>query len=141
MKKNLVYIFILASVFALVDQLSKYFFAQIYIVPLTFNSGSAFGLPVDPRIMIAFTIIFLPILLYVAAKELRLNHPISLLSLSLIIGGGIANLIDRIRLGHVIDFIEIWKWPRFNLADAFITAGVLLLFIFYVKIRKVKTKQ
>lgn len=141
MKKNLAYIFVLALVFALLDQLSKYFLVKFYIVPLVFNAGIVFGLPVDAEIMIVFTIIFIPILLYVAAKELRLNHPISLLSLSLIVGGGVGNLIDRIRLGHVIDFISVWKWPKFNLADAFLTIGVLLLFIFYVKIRKVKTKQ
>ncbi|OGD90030.1 hypothetical protein A2Z54_01655 [Candidatus Curtissbacteria bacterium RIFCSPHIGHO2_02_39_8] len=48
-------------------------------------------------------------------------------SLSLVIGGGIANLIDRLTVGCVRDFISVGFWPSFNLADAAITFGVLLI--------------
>lgn len=54
-------------------------------------------------------------------------------SLSLIIGGAIGNLIDRIRLGYVVDFIDVfyrdWHYPAFNVADSAITVGVVLLLL------------
>jgi len=54
-------------------------------------------------------------------------------SLSLIIGGAIGNLIDRIRLGYVVDFVDVffrdWHYPAFNVADSAITVGVVLLLL------------
>ncbi len=56
------------------------------------------------------------------------------LALALIAGGAIGNLIDRIRLGHVIDFLDVYvgtyHWPAFNVADAAITVGVLLFIVY-----------
>jgi len=53
------------------------------------------------------------------------------LALALILGGAIGNVIDRIVLGHVVDFLDFhfagWHWPAFNLADSAITVGALLL--------------
>ena len=46
----------------------------------------------------------------------------------LVLGGSIANLIDRIRFGHVTDFLDLVAWPAFNLADTFIVVGVAMLF-------------
>ena len=55
------------------------------------------------------------------------------LALSLVLGGAIGNLVDRLRLGYVIDFIDVhyqgWHWPAFNIADAAITLGVILLIV------------
>lgn len=54
-------------------------------------------------------------------------------ALSLVIGGAIGNLVDRIRYGYVIDFIDAhyagWHWPAFNVADSAITCGVILLLL------------
>jgi signal peptidase II len=47
--------------------------------------------------------------------------------LGLVVGGSVSNLADRIRLGHVTDFIDLEFWPAFNLADTFIVVGVALL--------------
>ena len=47
--------------------------------------------------------------------------------LGLLIGGSVSNLVDRIRLGHVTDFIDFKYWPAFNLADTFIVVGVAIL--------------
>jgi len=52
------------------------------------------------------------------------------LPLSLIIGGAIGNLIDRFYLGYVVDFIDVWHWPAFNLADSAISVGAVLLILF-----------
>lgn len=49
------------------------------------------------------------------------------LAAGLIFGGAVGNLIDRVRLGHVVDFIMLPSWPAFNLADCAITVGVVLL--------------
>ncbi|MDZ7790585.1 MAG: signal peptidase II [Xanthomonadales bacterium] len=65
----------------------------------------------------------------------RLPHRARLLpsALALVIGGAIGNLIDRIRFGYVVDFIDVhyagWHWPAFNLADSAIVAGVILLLL------------
>jgi signal peptidase II len=48
-------------------------------------------------------------------------------SLGLLVGGAVGNLIDRARLGYVVDFVAVGPWPKFNLADSAITVGVLLL--------------
>ena len=50
-------------------------------------------------------------------------------ALGLLIGGSAGNLVDRIRLGHVTDFIDLEYWPAFNLADTFIVTGVAVLMI------------
>ena len=53
--------------------------------------------------------------------------------LALVIGGALGNLIDRVRFGHVTDFIEVyhqqWSWPAFNVADSAISVGAVLLIL------------
>jgi signal peptidase II len=53
-------------------------------------------------------------------------------AVGLLAGGAIGNLVDRVRLGHVTDFIDLPPWPPFNLADVSITAGVILLVGLYL---------
>ena len=53
--------------------------------------------------------------------------PVLPVALGLVIGGSVSNLIDRIRLGYVTDFLDLRYWPAFNLADSFIVIGVALL--------------
>jgi len=55
------------------------------------------------------------------------RHPVLPVALGLLIGGSASNLTDRVRLGHVTDFIDVRYWPAFNLADSFIVLGVLIL--------------
>ena len=55
------------------------------------------------------------------------RHPVLPIALGLLIGGSASNLTDRVRLGHVTDFIDLRFWPAFNLADSFIVLGVLVL--------------
>ena len=52
------------------------------------------------------------------------RHPVLPIALGLVIGGSVSNLADRIRLGHVTDFLDLSHWPAFNLADSFIVIGV-----------------
>jgi signal peptidase II len=69
-------------------------------------------------------------LIYFAKAGAR--HPVLPVALGLLIGGSLSNLIDRLRLGHVTDFLDLRFWPAFNLADTFIVVGVGLLFLSFV---------
>jgi hypothetical protein len=53
-------------------------------------------------------------------------------AVGLVLGGSASNLVDRLRLGHVTDFLDLDYWPAFNLADTFIVVGVALLFLSFV---------
>jgi signal peptidase II len=100
------------------------------------NKGAAFGILSDSAIRIPFFIgvsvaAIVAILWYLA--RLREDQERLRFSLALILGGAVGNLVDRIRLGEVIDFVDVhwyqYHWPAFNVADAAITIGVALLLI------------
>lgn len=96
------------------------------------NSGIAFGLFADSTAaVILLTVTALLAMLAFFGRTAR-RHPLLPVSLGLVIGGSVANLIDRVRLGHVTDFLDFAYWPAFNLADTFIVVGVGLLFASFV---------
>lgn len=99
----------------------------------TFNTGSAFGIFQDqntPLILVSFVGIAILILIY---RSQRMPTGLLRLSLGLQIGGAVGNLLDRLRLGHVTDFVDVGAWPVFNVADASIITGlVILAWIFLV---------
>jgi signal peptidase II len=91
------------------------------------NSGIAFGLFASAT---AFVIVLTGgavawMLVYFARSGAR--HPILPIALGLVIGGSVSNLLDRVRLGYVTDFLDFRYWPAFNLADSFIVIGVGIL--------------
>jgi signal peptidase II len=93
------------------------------------NSGIAFGLFASAT---SFVILLTGIavawmLLFFARSGAR--HPILPVGLGLVIGGSGSNLVDRVRLGHVTDFLDLRFWPAFNLADTFIVVGVAVLLV------------
>jgi signal peptidase II len=91
------------------------------------NTGIAFGLFAGATslvvVLTAGAVIWM--LVYFARSGSR--HPVLPVALGLVIGGSVSNLVDRVRLGHVTDFLSIRWWPAFNLADSFIVIGVALL--------------
>ncbi|HUG63777.1 MAG TPA: signal peptidase II [Gaiellaceae bacterium] len=92
------------------------------------NSGIAFGLfGSRTSIVIAITAVAVCAMVLFFARAGR-RHPVLPVALGLVLGGSIANLIDRVRLGHVTDFLDLDSWPAFNLADTFIVVGVAILF-------------
>ncbi len=99
----------------------------------TFNTGSAFGIFRDqntPLILVSFVGIAILIWIY---RSQRVPTGLLRLSLGLQIGGAVGNLLDRLRLGHVTDFVDVGDWPVFNVADASIITGlVILAWIFLV---------
>ncbi len=92
------------------------------------NSGIAFGLfGSSTSIVIAVTALAVAAMLVFFARAGR-RHPVLPVALGLVLGGSVANLVDRVRLGHVTDFLDLVAWPAFNLADTFIVVGVAILF-------------
>jgi signal peptidase II len=93
------------------------------------NSGIAFGLFASATPIVTFlTAIAVGWMLYFFARS-GARHPVLPVALGLLIGGSASNLIDRVRLGHVTDFIDVRFWPAFNLADSFIVSGVVILLV------------
>jgi signal peptidase II len=96
----------------------------------TRNSGIAFGLGAGSRFpFYVFSIVAALAILYLFVRA-RVPSLTRQIALSLIFAGAIGNLIDRVRFGEVVDFIQIgterWYWPVFNVADAAVTVGVVL---------------
>jgi signal peptidase II len=100
------------------------------------NPGAAFGL------MKSWTLILIPVTLVVSIGIIRFFHkkariPVLIgVGLALILGGAVGNLVDRVRLGYVIDFIDLRIWPVFNLADSAITLGALIILFYTLKSKK-----
>jgi signal peptidase II len=91
------------------------------------NPGIAFGLfaRATPVVILLTAIAVAWMLGYFARSGAR--HPVLPAALGLVIGGSVSNLLDRLRLGHVIDFLDPRFGPAFNLADSFIVVGVVIL--------------
>ena len=93
------------------------------------NRGAAFGMLSDHRwvFMVVSTVAIVALLIYLFA--FRPKNLVAQISLAMIVGGGIGNMIDRIRLGYVIDFIDftLIDFAVFNVADSFVTVGAFLL--------------
>ena len=96
------------------------------------NTGIAFGLFSDATsIVIVLTACAITALVVFFARSAR-RHPLLPVAVGLVLGGSVSNLVDRLRLGHVTDFLDLDYWPAFNLADTFIVVGVGLLFLSFV---------
>ena len=93
---------------------------------LVSNSGATFSLLLGHNLLFAVATSLILIAILVLVGRRYVTDAISVVALGAIAGGGLGNLIDRIRLGGVIDFIQVRAWPTdFNLADLAIRLGVL----------------
>lgn len=90
------------------------------------NTGSAFGLFDNQTIFLIIASIAAIAVILVLYRQAA-GHGILRISLGLILGGAVSNLVDRIRMGHVTDFIELPRWPVFNVADSCVTVGIVIL--------------
>jgi signal peptidase II len=135
-----------AAAIIIVDRLTKLFFLDllsygeslpvirnIFHFTLIHNTGIAFGLfknhgfvfiivPVIAAVLLVFNI-------YYYKQNDEALHRSYIVGFSLILGGAIGNLIDRIAFGYVIDFIDFRIWPVFNVADSAITIGAIIVAI------------
>jgi signal peptidase II len=133
----------------ILDQASKLAIAgsmQLYqsieIVPyfnLTYvhNTGAAFSFLSEAggwqRWFFAGLALVISVVIAVWLARLKRHETLLAVALSLILGGAIGNLIDRLAYGYVIDFLDVyyqtWHWPAFNIADSAITLGVILMLV------------
>ena len=91
------------------------------------NSGIAFGLFSGATAIVTIVTAAAVVWMVVFFARSGARHPVLPAALGLLIGGSLSNLVDRIRLHHVTDFIDLGWWPAFNLADSFIVIGVAIL--------------
>lgn len=93
----------------------------------TFNTGSAFGLfPDQTLFLILASFVGIGVLLVIYGTHAFQSWPLRL-GLGMQLGGAVGNLLDRLRMGHVTDFIDIGPWPVFNVADAAIVVGLFII--------------
>ncbi|MDQ7030487.1 MAG: signal peptidase II [Ardenticatenia bacterium] len=96
-------------------------------ITYTYNTGAAFGILANyGQLFVAVAVIVvLGIIFY--QHRLPQEQRWLFVSFGFQLGGALGNLVDRLRLGHVVDFIHIWNLPIFNLADVSIVTGTLML--------------
>lgn len=112
--------------------------SDLFAIVHVMNPGAAFGLLADQAawirgpFFIGISLLAIGFILYYRHRRVD-DHPLALLGLSLILGGAVGNLVDRLRIGMVIDFIDVhyyqYHWPAFNVADSAITIGVSLMML------------
>lgn len=143
------------------DQISKYLivlymelYQSVEVIPGVFNftyiqnEGAAFGsMSNSPWVfMVLSTVMIVGILVYMFWKKPQSRLLMS--ALTMIVAGGIGNMIDRIRLGYVIDFLDfcafpkLWKWT-FNVADSFVVigAGMIILWMILDMVHEYKAEK
>ena len=136
------------AVFAVIaDQVSKYFVVETIAlhetVPFingfmsfyhTRNTGAAFSMLSNNRwVFMVMSFVSMIIITALLVKEYK-RHKLMTVSLAMVLGGGIGNMIDRVRLGYVVDFFktEFIDFAIFNVADCFVTVGAILLAVYVI---------
>lgn len=137
---------IISLILLLIDQASKIIVTKmlasttsltiipgLFYLTYTHNKGAAWSILEGKRIfLILVALIVIGSIIYYIKKN-KITQKSEILSFSLIIGGSLGNLVDRLLRGYVIDFLDFkifdYNFPIFNLADTFIVLGVFLLFI------------
>lgn len=105
------------------------------------NTGAAFGLFPEGGFFFTLIAIAVVIAILVYHRNLPQNHRLVQLSLGLQLGGAIGNLLDRLRYGKVIDFIDFHFWPVFNVADSSLFIGVIILAYYLLFLADKPAKQ
>jgi len=139
----------LSLVVVILDQATKQLVESTFLVfevmpllpyvnlTLVYNEGAAFSFLSDQggwqRWLFVLIGLVVSLVLVVWISRLSRNQLLAAIALSLVVGGATGNVIDRLLLGHVVDFIDVyyqsWHWPAFNVADSAITLGVIIMLI------------
>ncbi len=148
-KDNMLKYLWLSLLVIIADQATKWiantelpFHKQVAVMPyfdwyLSYNEGAAFSFLANAggwqRWFFLVLAVTISVALFLWIKKLSKEEKLTAIALSLILGGAIGNVIDRVLLGHVIDFIQIWlgsyPWPAFNMADSAISVGAVILIL------------
>ena len=142
---SLLIFFAIIAVVCVMDGLSKYLvrlrlplgseariFSTLSLVHIQ-NTGIAFGLFQERNLFFIGVGLVMTVVIVLIAVTVAKRQPLGLIGLGMILGGAFGNLADRVRLGHVTDFLDfhvgIHHWPAFNIADSAICVGAVLLFL------------
>lgn len=135
-------IVILVAILVILDQASKLLIGNLVTEPIgndafkieiISNTGLAFGFNDGSNVKNIFIMFFvLFIVIKFVKDQIELIDTKTAVALSMVLAGGLSNLIDRIFRGAVLDFIKIFKFPIFNIADILVVVGAILLIIFLV---------
>ena len=135
--------FLTAVIVVAVDQLSKYLVEANMImgqsipeegffrITYTTNTGGVFGIFANQTFLITVTAIIGVVAILIYSRYPQANRVPIRIALGMLLGGAVGNLIDRIRLGAVVDFIDVGAWPVFNLADSAVVVGIIII-IYYL---------
>ena len=139
-------IIILSIILLVIDQVSKILVVKLidinhaieviknfFYLTYTHNTGAAFSILTGQRLFLILIAVVILIVLINYIRKNKVKEKLDIISFSLIIGGSLGNLIDRMVRGYVVDFLDFkifgYDFPVFNLADTFIVIGVFLLLI------------
>ncbi len=137
----------LSALVIVLDQVTKYMAVHMLVMheplavmpmfnlTLMYNTGAAFSFLSEAggwqRWFFTGVALLVSLLIFNWLRSLQDGQRLQAVALSLVLGGALGNVIDRLLLGHVVDFIQLyydrWYWPAFNIADSAITVGVVLL--------------
>lgn len=104
----------------------------IFSIVYVENRGAAFGIFQGYSDIVLVAAILLVIGITFVMYRMSAGSPLLPYATGLIVGGAVGNIIDRIRLGYVVDFVAVGPWPKFNVADAAVTVGVALMFVAFL---------
>ncbi len=145
--------FLVAAIVVALDQLSKYLVRANMVLGQSVpehgffrfnygtNTGGVFGLFANQTFLITVAAVIAVVVIVLYSHHKMAQSMLVKVSLGMILGGSIGNLIDRIRFGAVTDFIDVGAWPVFNLADSAIDVGVVLLIIYILFRMKKDSKE
>lgn len=140
-------IYFLAIGIILLDQISKFFIENsmelgdsipviggIFHITYILNPGAAFGILENQRLFFIFIATIMILMTGYIYPRIPQKCKMLRLGVGMLFGGAVGNLIDRIKTGLVVDFLDFKIWPIFNIADIFIVVGVgmIIITMFYV---------
>ncbi len=131
---------LIAGVIVVLDQVTKHLIVSRMAHGETFslvpnilnlthvrNYGAAFGLFYGQRLLLLGAVIILVVAMMVLWKDIVRLGKSAVWASACVLGGALGNFLDRVRLGYVVDFIDVGFWPVFNVADSAIVVGSLVL--------------
>ncbi|GAI16631.1 unnamed protein product, partial [marine sediment metagenome] len=136
--------FLVALIVVALDQVSKFFIRAnmnlgqsipeegFFRITYGTNTGGVFGLFANQTFLITLTAIVGVAAILVYSRYPQANRVLVRVALGLLLGGAVGNLIDRIRFGEVVDFIDVGAWPVFNVADSAVVVGVILIIYYFL---------
>ncbi len=146
----------------LADQITKKYFESIlakvgsinvigedfFRLSLVRNPGIAFGLKIGGQAVLSGISIVASIIIIIVISKLNNRNKLELWGYTFVLGGALGNLIDRMLYGKVVDFLDfdfpdfiMERWPVFNVADSFVSIGMVILLIYYLFFEKNDQKK